>query len=134
MEFGFAAQRVTFYKGPLDYVLNMPSGDVGKYLVTRARRIIMAARRQVGVDSGRLKESIHYRQLRDSWGQYLWIGSEVNHAFMHHEGTKPHVIVPRNAPMLRFASGSRIVYTRHVNHPGTRPNRYLADQLYIVKI
>jgi hypothetical protein len=36
------------------------------------------------------------------------------------EGTKPHPIVPRNAKVLRFPAGGRVVYTRHVNHPGTK--------------
>lgn len=36
------------------------------------------------------------------------------------EGTRPHPIVPRNAKVLRFPAGGRVVYTRHVNHPGTK--------------
>lgn len=54
------------------------------------------------------------------------------------EGTQPHVIVPRNASVLRFLGGSGrisqpspnqriatrgggVVFTKHVNHPGTPP-------------
>lgn len=36
-------------------------------------------------------------------------------------GTRPHVIAPRNAALLRFQAGGRIRYARIVNHPGTRP-------------
>lgn len=133
---GFSWQfvNVKFYPGALDYVLNNPSGDVGLYLRKRGRLIVAAAKRQVGVETGRLQNSINFTHLRDGRSQYLWIGSKEAHALMHHEGTRPHVILPREAPILRFSSGSRIVYTRHVNHPGTRPNRYLSDQLYLVKI
>jgi hypothetical protein len=61
----------------------------------------------------------------------VWIGSTVEYALAHHEGTKPHIIRPDRAKALRFTSGSRIIYSRAVKHPGTRANRYLKDQLYI---
>jgi len=133
-DFAWSFQGVKFYPGVLDYVLNNPQGDVGLYLKKRGRLIVAAAKRQVGVETGRLQSSINFTHFRDGRGQYLWIGSREPHALMHHEGTKPHTIVPREAPILRFSSGSRIIYTRHVNHPGTRPNRYLSDQLYLVRI
>lgn len=134
IDFSWKFGGVKFYPGVLDYVLNNPAGDVGLYLKKRGRLIVAAAKRQVGVDTGQLRNSISFTHMRDARSQYLWIGSNEPHALMHHEGTKPHVILPREAPVLRFSSGSRIVYTRHVNHPGTRPNRYLSDQLYLVKI
>jgi hypothetical protein len=48
---------------------------------------------------------------------------------MHHQGTRPHIIVPRRAQTLRFYSRGRIVYSKLVHHPGTKPNRYLTDNL-----
>lgn len=42
-------------------------------------------------------------------------------------GTRPHVIRPRNARVLRFTVGSTTVFTRKVNHPGTRGTRWFAD-------
>ena len=132
--FSYTFTNVHLYRLELDNYLNNPQGEVGKYLRKRGKLIVAAAKRQVGVDTGALRTSIHYIHQRDSRSQYLWIGSNENHALMHHEGTKPHTIVPREAPLLRFTSGSRIIYSRHVEHPGTRPNRYLSDQLYLVKI
>lgn len=132
--FSYAFSNVVLYRRELDTMLNNPQGDVGKYLRKRGLVIVAAAKRQVGVDTGRLRDSIKSIHLRDSRSQFLLIGSKEPHALMHHDGTKPHTIVPREAPMLRFTSGSRIIYTREVQHPGTRPNRYLSDQLYLVKI
>lgn len=41
-------------------------------------------------------------------------------------GTKPHDIYPRkNNGVLRFTTGGRVVFTRHVSHPGTKPNPFL---------
>ena len=30
-----------------------------------------------------------------------------------------------------FASKGNVIYTTSVNHPGTKPNRYLTDNLYL---
>lgn len=40
-------------------------------------------------------------------------------------GTKPHVILPRNKKVLRFTVGGNVVYARRVDHPGTKPNNFL---------
>lgn len=41
------------------------------------------------------------------------------HALFINEGTKPHVILPKNVPFLRFVVGGRVVFAKKVNHPGT---------------
>ena len=40
-----------------------------------------------------------------------------------HTGTKPHVIQPVRAEILRFTVGTEIVYAMLVNHRGTKPKR-----------
>ena len=42
-------------------------------------------------------------------------------------GTRPHVIVPRRGRALRFQAGGRTVFAARVNHPGNRPNNFLAE-------
>jgi hypothetical protein len=45
-------------------------------------------------------------------------------------GTRPHIIRPRRPEgVLRFTVNGRVVYARYVNHPGTRPNRFLLEAL-----
>ena len=127
------ALKIVWDYPKLDKLLNSPRGQVGAYLFVKGAKIREKARAQVGVDTGALKASIHVRQGRRGPGQYVEVGSPLSHALMHHEGTKPHVIMPKRASVLRFAAGGRIVYTRKVNHPGTKPNRYLTDQLYLIK-
>lgn len=42
------------------------------------------------------------------------------------EGTKPHIIRPVNASVLAFQGASgKMVFTRLVNHPGTKPNPWM---------
>lgn len=123
---------VNIHKTELDFVLNNPSGDVGRYLARKGRIITIAAKAQVGVRTGALRASIHMRHLRDSRGQFVRVGSALNYAYLHHEGTKPHVITPNRAQVLRFTTRGRVVYAHAVMHPGTKPNRYLTDNLRLV--
>jgi len=115
-------------------MLNGVGGKVHNHLIRRAKAIIIAAKRQVGVDTGTLRASIHMRHRRSARGQSVWIGSIEPIALVHHEGTRPHTITPARAPAMRFSAGGRMVYSRTVRHPGTKPNRYLSDNLYIAHL
>lgn len=116
-------------KAGLDYVLKNPAGPVGRDLARRGARVAAGARAQVGVKTGALRASIHMRHMRDSRGQYVRIGSNLHYARMHHDGTAPHLIKPNRKSMLKFQSKGQTIFTHLVNHPGTKPNRYLTDNL-----
>jgi len=121
--------RLIFRETAMEKLLISPSGDVGKYLAKKGRLIEAGAKRQVGVQTGALRASIHMRHFSDPRGQYVKIGSSLNYARMHHEGTKPHLIRPNTAHMLRFYSKGQIVFAHMVRHPGTPANRYLTDNM-----
>ena len=125
--------RVVFREQAMDRLLKSPSGEVGRYLKKKGFLVLAAARRQVGVETGALRASLHMRHLRDTRGQYLKIGSPLPYARAHHEGTRPHLIRPRDAKMLRFVTRGQVVFTHLVRHPGTKPNRYLTDNLRKIK-
>ena len=127
------AVKIVFRKVSLDFMLNDPYGPVGRHMFVRGRAIVAAAKAQVGVKTGRLRNSIHMRQERSIGGQTMTIGSPLSYAYAHHEGTKPHIITPSSSEFLRFTSRSRIVYARSVRHPGTKPNKFLADNLYLIR-
>jgi hypothetical protein len=129
----FGQTKIVFRKATLDFTLNSPYGPVGRHLYSRGRIIVAAAKAQVGVDTGRLKNSISMSQSRAPYGQSMTIGSPLSYALAHHEGTRPHIITPDRAQALRFTSGSRVVYSRLVRHPGTKPNKFLADNLYLIR-
>jgi hypothetical protein len=133
--FTYQFRELQIYDDVLDHVLNAPDGEVGKHLYGVGLKIIAAAKAQVGVDTTQLRESIHMIHRRAGVGQELWIGSDVAHAYMHHEGTPPHRISPRaDHQFLRFSNGGRVIYAREVMHPGTQPNRYLSDNLVLVRV
>jgi hypothetical protein len=133
-EFKYKFKEVIIRKAELNFMLKAQEGAVGLYLKKRGTLMMEAARKQVGVDTGNLRSSIHMRQGREVAGQKVTIGSDLSYALAHHEGTRPHIIVPNEANILRFSSGGRVIYTHKVNHPGTKPNKYLSDQLWMVRL
>jgi phage gpG-like protein len=108
-------------------------GLVGKDLWRRAGRLLNAARRQARHRTGNLRASMHRDWITGKGGDLaVQVGSNVSYARIHHDGSRPHVIRARNAKVLRFTNRrGEVVFARSVNHPGTRPNRYLTDNLHI---
>ena len=72
--------------------------------------------------------------MRQSW--YVTEQGDFNSAISNRapyflyfiEGTSPHEIRPRFASVLRFQSGTDVVFAKLVNHPGGKPN-YLLEQV-----
>lgn len=121
--------RFVLNKPALAIQMNTPSGALWRWMERRGNRALSGAKRQVGVNTGKLRQSLHMKHRPEIYGQSLWIGSDtVSYAYMHHQGTKPHVIAPKNGTILRMGS-SRIVHGP-VMHPGTRPNPFLSSQLH----
>lgn len=110
-------------------MMTSPTGEVGRYLTIVGAKLKYLAKYQAGRKTGALAASMNYKLTRDSRGLVALVGSDNKVALMHHNGTRPHIILPRHAQTLRFYSHGRIVYTKVVHHPGTRPNRYLTDNL-----
>jgi hypothetical protein len=132
--FNVAAPDVRLNRREMDTFLNSPRGEVGRELKKIGFRIQIAAKGQVGKDTGDLMRSIVVIHERIGLYQQIRIGSDNEIAFIHHEGTRPHTITARGDKPLRFSSNGRMVYTRSVNHPGTLPNRYLSDNLKLAYI
>jgi hypothetical protein len=117
-------------------VFQSETGIVGRDLLLRANRVVRAAKLQVGVHSGYLKNNIAL-----SWGiktgevMTISIEADAPYATYHHDGTRPHVIRPVHAKALRFVGkDGRVVFAKSVYHPGTKPNRFLLDSLPLAVI
>lgn len=105
------------------------TGLVGQHLQRLVNRLESLARRQVGVDTGKLRKSIFSNIRIDAKGLIGTVGANDRIAMIHHQGTRPHIIVPNRKQTLRFSARGKIVYTKLVHHPGTKPNRFLTDNL-----
>jgi hypothetical protein len=125
---------VVFYEPVIQAYLNTTGGTVGRWMTAQGTKVVVGARAQVGVKSGRLRDSIKIQEHRTmAGGQIMRIGSVVNYAYVHHEGMKPVIITPKGThKTLRFRAGARIIYSRRVVHPGFKPNRYLKDNIKLI--
>jgi hypothetical protein len=128
--------KLKWYPAGIDWTLDNPSGPVGRDLARRGNRVLRGARILVGKDTRKLEKSLHVSQYRSPMGQYVKVGSDAKiapYGLAHHEGTRPHIITPNRAQFLVFRSSKTggMVYTTSVMHPGTKPNRYLTNALYL---
>ena len=94
------------------------------------RQIETSAKHRVPVLTGHLGRSI--RQLPQVWAGALHVIGGVtawaHYAVYVHEGTRPHVIRPRNpGGVLHFTMNGRSVFARSVNHPGTAARPFLRN-------
>lgn len=119
-------------KPAIRHLLREPGGLVGNHITNLAAKTTALAKGQVGVETGALQSSINFTVKFGAGPVSARIGSSNNIALLHHEGTKPHIIKPKNAKALVFQSRGKIVYTKIVRHPGTKPNKYLTDSLRAV--
>lgn len=95
-------------------------------LETAARQVVNRAKVLAPVDTGRLRASIRIERRRTLTLRSVYtIGSDVEYADMVHGGTRPHIIRPRRAQVLRFQVGGRVVFAKVVHHPGTRARPFL---------
>jgi hypothetical protein len=109
--------------------LNKPNGGLWRHIESKRIPALTGARRMVGVRTGRLQKSISWYHLRNATGQYAGLKASAPHALMHHQGTRPHIIVPNEGKALRFQQRGVVIFRNSVMHPGTKPNPYLSAQL-----
>lgn len=119
----------------LQAYLDSPQGPPFLELGRRMDRVKGEAQGRVGVskdtEAGQphLRDAIVTRAGRDGKGAMWLVGAVHPVAWLHHQGTVAHVIVPRNATVLVFEIDGETVFSRRVNHPGTPPNKYLTDSV-----
>lgn len=87
----------------------------------------------INYSHGILERSILARQDRATTGRDLegHVTALPAYAKFVHEGTKPHIIVPKKTGgVLRFRNRTgTIVFAKMVKHPGTRSQPFLVDAL-----
>ena len=121
----------TFVKDPAGWkeFTASPRSPIYRDVNSRGRRLEFLAKNQVGVRTTRLRESMTSRTTVDARGIVNTTGSNNKIALLHHQGSKPHPIYPKRAKTLRFVQNGRVRYAQRVYHPGTKPNKYLTDNL-----
>lgn len=128
-----------FQSGKSKVVLEFNDEKARRTLVTfadedaknRAKRVQRFAKEEAPKGKTRhLSQNINIRQSREATGRYSSgydVSADTDYAIFVHEGTRPHKITGN--PLLAFAwpaAGLNPAIFHSVNHPGTKPNRFLA--------
>lgn len=99
-----------------------------------SRRVANQARADVPVRSGNLGRTIAEIPAKPTGPFSVSTGvtaggRDAPYAIPVHEGSRPHIIRARRAPMLRFfwEKAGRNVAFRSVNHPGVAPRPFLRN-------
>lgn len=115
----------------MNTMLTSESGLVGDYMSDLGAKVERVAKVYAPVSSGRLRGAIAWRWSGN--GLEVEVVANTSYALAVHKGTKPHVITPNRAKVLRFpAKGGGVVFTNRVNHPGTKGVPFLTDALVAV--
>lgn len=143
---GTLGTHVTVDPRKLADFLRSPSGPLYRRMIEDGNLVKREAKRLVGYSQpdplGRprrkpnhLRDTIVTRMTERDGLPYMLVGSDDPIALLHHEGTQPHPIYASRAPFLVFwwERENRLVVTKSVNHPGTRPNRYLTNALRVLR-
>ena len=112
-------------------------GPPGLDFQRRMRTLLVRQVQEAPRRTGRMANALADRRMQSDFGRYLegavgvnpGTGGQRGYAQIVTSGSRPHVIQARTAKALRFVVGGRVVYTRRVQHPGTRPNPYLTRHL-----
>lgn len=88
------------------------------------REVIKAVEEEAPVKTGRLKKALRIRRT----GHLRYeVSNPTDYDIMVQEGTKSHPIYPSKKKALYWPGAAHPV--KMVNHPGTKPNRYMARGL-----
>jgi hypothetical protein len=124
--------------GSIEAILRSPSGAVSREMLRRGKNVERAAKRLVGVDSGRLRASIGTELVSHRGAPAAKVGSKVKYARWHHDGTGifgPHKarIFPTRAKFLRFKPKGGTTWIFRYSVAGWPGNKYLKDALLWAK-
>lgn len=99
----------------------------GVAVQTAAKQRLNEAPRRI--DTGRLRNSIQLQEVPKRGVISVRVGTNVDYALVIHNGSRPHIILPRNASVLSWVGPTGRVFATRVNHPGFPANPFLRDGL-----
>ena len=98
-----------------------------KGLIKAGHLVEADAKRLCRVKTGRLRSSITTERI--DWDE-VRIGTNVSYGPHVEYGTGPHIIVPVNKEYLSFVVGGVRIFTKRVDHPGSRAYPFLRPALF----
>jgi hypothetical protein len=124
-------------------LLRSPSGPVVRDLLVKANLVKREAQRLAPVASpspgarrsrspGTLRDSIVVRIMDQGGSPKAQVGTNDPVGLWVHEGTEAHTIEGNPRLTFYWAKQGKVVSFPRVNHPGTRPNRFLLEALGVL--
>lgn len=112
----------------IERMLRLPGGIVYRNMERRVRRVEQEA---IRLAPGSMKLGIRVSIENGPGGDFRGRIRSTHPASIYVlNGTRPHKIFPRRpGGVLRFNVDGNVVYARYVNHPGNKPNNFLAEAL-----
>lgn len=120
------SSSVTLNRTAVERLLRLPGGLVDRNMRRRVNRALEEARREA---PGSMRNRLSASFERGEAGPRGTITLHHPAALYVTRGTRPHLIRPVRARVLRFEVGGRVVYASVVHHPGNRPNRFMVRAL-----
>lgn len=108
------------------------AGPIGRAFRRLERETVWRQKQLAHKKTGALAASVTSKHGKATNGLVFDAGSwTVSYAIIHELGSKPHLIVPKNAPALVFfwPKAGKVVALKSVKHPGTRPYHFLTEGL-----
>lgn len=109
--------------------LLVPGGPADKATKRVAERTVVFAKQLAPIRTGALRTSIHMEPApKAAWR----VVASMPYAAFVHDGTVPHVIKAKKAPMLHWIdAGGEHRFAKLVHHPGTKPQPFLKEALIL---
>lgn len=96
--------------------------DLGDFMRDLALEAVSEQKQLAPVKTGNLRRSIRVGRVSAREAETI---AGADYAAYVEFGTRAHEIRPRTKSVLRFKVGSRTVYARRVQHPGTKAQPYM---------
>lgn len=127
-------------KFQLDYVRLLAAAEQSPKLTAKAmvvalgqsaREVQMIARakhRFRSSQKAKLEKSVDYKVDKVEMNATVELNeSDAPYALWVHDGTRPHLILPRAKKALRWVKNGKFVFAKKVWHPGTKPDPFLYE-------
>ena len=117
------------------FINNVIDVVVQKHVVEPSERVYTDAKlnlsnTMVNVQTGNLRSNLDIKKNVAKRRTVIEIKSDTPYSRFVHDGTKPHTIMPKDpAGVLRFHVGGKTVFSKRVEHPGTKPRPFLLKAL-----
>ena len=117
-------------QGNMHQFLTGPQSHMVRFLRETTRQTVNAAKTQslsgVPVRTGQLRNSMRADHISvTGMTARTAVVADKDYAAAVHDGSKPHIIRPRNKKALAFKVDGRTVFVKEVKHPGAKPNPFL---------